>query len=91
MDQNEICESCSMPTIGNCCRVEALVSIDDRGQMILPKDIREKAGILAGDKLAVIGMEQDGKLNCIALIKVEVVTEMVKSTLGPIMKEIFKE
>jgi hypothetical protein len=36
-------------------------------------------------------MEQDGKLNCIALVKAEVLTAMAKSTLGPIMKEIFQE
>jgi AbrB family looped-hinge helix DNA binding protein len=91
MDQKDDYQSCSMPSLGTCCRVEALISIDDRGQMILPKDIREKAGILAGDKLAVIGMEQHGKLNCIALVKAEVLTEMAKSTLGPIMKEVFQK
>ncbi|GAH34619.1 unnamed protein product [marine sediment metagenome] len=91
MEQKDAYQSCSMPSLGSCCRVEALISIDDRGQMILPKDIREKAGIIAGDKLAIIGMEQDGKLNCIALVKAEVLTEMAKSTLGPIMKEIFQE
>ncbi len=91
MDQKEIRESCSMPSLGTCCRVEALISIDDRGQMILPKEIRDRAGIIAGDKLAIIGMEQDGKLNCLALVKAEVLTEMAKSTLGPLIKEIFQE
>ncbi len=28
-----------------CCQVEALVSIDERGQMVLPKDIRDKLGL----------------------------------------------
>lgn len=91
MEQKDDYQSCSMPSLGSCCRVEALISIDDRGQMILPKEIRDRAGIIAGDKLAIIGMEQDGKLNCIALVKAEVLTEMAKSTLGPIMKEIFQE
>jgi len=91
MDQKDDCECCSMPSLGTCCRVEALISIDDRGQMILPKEIRDRAGIVAGDKLAIIGMEQDGKLNCLALVKAEVLTEMAKSTLGPLIKEIFKE
>ena len=36
------------------CRVESIVSVDERGQMVLPKDAREKAGIHPGDKLAVI-------------------------------------
>ena len=74
---------------GGCCSVEAVVSIDDRGQMVLPKDIRDKAGIKAGDKLVVVGMEQGGKLCCISLIKVENLTEMVKDMLGPVMKDIF--
>ena len=82
-----------LPTGGEmgCCRVEAVVSVDDRGQMVLPKEIRDKAGIQAGDKLAVVGMEQDGKLCCISLIKVEELTEMVKSMLGPVMDGIFQK
>jgi len=72
-----------------CCTVEAVVSVDDRGQMVLPKEIREKAGIQAGDKLAIVAMEQNGKVCCISLIKVGDLTEMVKSMLGPVMKEIF--
>ena len=36
------------------CRVDSLVSVDDRGQMVLPKELRDKAGIKGGDKLAVI-------------------------------------
>jgi antitoxin PrlF len=90
MDYREARECCSVSAEGTCCRVEALVSIDDRGQMVLPKEIREKAGILAGDKLAIIGMMHDGKLECIALVKVESITEMVTSTLRPVMTEIFK-
>lgn len=72
-----------------CCRVESLVSVDERGQMVLPKDIREKAGIQAGDKMAVISWEKDGEVCCISLIKVEGLTEMVKDRLGPILMEIF--
>ena len=28
-----------------CCNVEAVVSVDERGQMVLPKEIRDKVGI----------------------------------------------
>jgi len=83
---------CEPPTgreIGCCCTVEAVVSVDDRGQMVLPKEIREKAGIQGRDKLAILAMEQNGKVCCISLIKVGDLTEMVKSMLGPVMKEIF--
>ena len=75
----------------SCCKVESVVSIDDRGQMVLPKELREKAQINAGDKLAVITMEKDGKVCCLSLIKAEDLTDMVKGMLGPVMGEIFKK
>lgn len=71
-----------------CCKVESLVSIDDRGQMVLPKEIRDKAGIKAGDKLAIVTMKNNDKVCCLSLIKVEEIEQMVKSLLGPVMKEI---
>ncbi|MCX5990897.1 MAG: HgcAB-associated protein [Chloroflexi bacterium] len=82
---------CETPTGegSSCCNVEAVVSVDERGQMVLPKDIREKAGIKAGDKLAIIAMRQEGKICCLAMIKVEALADMVKGMLGPVMKEIF--
>ena len=84
--------NCSMgcePGPSACCKVDALINIDERGQMVLPKDIREKAGIQAGDKLALISWQKDGEVCCISLIKVEGLTEMVRDRLGPVAKEIF--
>ncbi len=72
----------------SCCAVEALVTVDERGQMVLPKELRAKAGIKAGDKLAVTSWEKDGKVCCIALIKAENLEGMVKVMLGPVMGEI---
>jgi antitoxin PrlF len=71
-----------------CCRVEALVSIDERGQMVLPKELREKAGIRAGDKLALTTWEKDGTLCCITVTRAEELTEMVKAAIGPVMRGI---
>jgi AbrB family looped-hinge helix DNA binding protein len=78
---------CPPPT---CCRIDAVVSVDERGQMILPKEIREKAEIKAGDKLALVSCEKDGKIQCISLIKAEKLTESIKKALGPLMKEILR-
>ena len=69
------------------CRVEAVLSVDERGQMVLPKDVREKAGIRTGDKLALISWEKDGSICCLALMKVENLSGMVKDVLGPLMQE----
>ncbi len=74
-----------------CCKGESVISVDDRGQTVLPKEIREKANIRAGDKLAVMSWEKGGKICCISLIKVEEFTEMVKDLLGPMMKEMFEK
>jgi len=72
----------------SCCRVESVISVDDRGQMVLPKEVRNKAKICAGDKLAVISWEKDGEVCCISLIKTEDFAKMVKELLGPMMKEV---
>ena len=72
----------------SCCRVESLISIDERGQMVLPKDVRDRAGIKAGDKLAVISWDKDGEVCCLALIKAESLALRVKEFLGPVMKDV---
>ena len=72
-----------------CCKVEAVVTVDDRGQIVLPKDIRDRAGIRPGDKLALVGFEDRGDLCCVSLVKVEELTQMVKTRLGPVMREVF--
>jgi antitoxin PrlF len=83
---------------GYCCeadavdgfQVEAVVSVDDRGQMVLPKEVREKAGIRAGDKVAVVCLRNRGEVCCTILIKAEAVADMVKGILGPHMNELIK-
>ena len=74
----------------SCCRVESLTSVDERGQMVLPKEVRDRSGIRAGDKLAVVSWEKGGKVCCISLIKADEFTEMVREMLGPMMKEIIR-
>lgn len=70
----------------NCCNVESVITVDERGQMVLPKEIREKANIKAGDKLAVVSLKKEGKFCCIALIKAENLSGVVMDLLGPIIK-----
>lgn len=70
-----------------CCKVESIVSVDERGQMVLPKDLRAKANIRAGDKLAVIGWEKGGEVCCISLVKADAMTDMVRGLLGPMMED----
>ncbi len=82
--------SCCGADMMSSCKVESIISVDERGQMVLPKEIREKAKIRAGDKLAVVSMEKDGKVCCLSFIKVIELELMVKSLLGPVMDEVLK-
>ena len=56
--------------------------------MVLPKELREKAGLRAGDKLAVVTWEQDGEVCCMSLVKTGQLTSVVRQVLGPMMEEI---
>src|SRR4030043_2348855 len=78
-------ETCtpSKNQLHGCCKVESVVSVDERGQMVLPKDLREKAGIKAGDKLAVVSCGQNDAVMYLALIKVDDLSSLVKQMLGP--------
>ena len=66
-------------------RVDAVLSVDERGQMVLPKEIRLRAGIHAGDKLALVSYENDGQVCCLWLMKTEQLLGSVRNSLGPLM------
>ena len=71
----------------SCCRVEALIGVDERGQMVLPKEVREAARIRPGDKLALILWRKGGDVCCMALVKADELTDMVRGRLGPLLKD----
>ncbi|HOF04411.1 MAG TPA: HgcAB-associated protein [Syntrophales bacterium] len=80
---------CVSPSgVTSCCRIEALISVDERGQMVLPKELRERGNIRAGDKLALISWEKDGEVCCLTLIKADNLAERVREFLGPIMSNL---
>ena len=71
-----------------CCTIEALITVDERGQMVLPKDMREAAGIRPGDKLALIAWKKNGAVCCMSLMKADELRGMVRAKLGPLMKDL---
>lgn len=78
---NKKAECC--PSATGELRVESIVSVDERGQMVLPKDIREKVGLRPGDKLAVVTRERDGRVCCIYMFKTDELVNMLQDRLGP--------
>jgi antitoxin PrlF len=71
-------------SIGDC-RVESVVSLDGRGQMVLPKPVRDRAGFRSGDRLAVVSWEREGRVCCISLQKADDLAEVVRRTYGPLL------
>ncbi|UCG30235.1 MAG: AbrB/MazE/SpoVT family DNA-binding domain-containing protein [candidate division WOR-3 bacterium] len=70
-----------------CCRVESVISIDNRGQMVLPKEIREKADIQPGNKFAVISWKKNGHVLCISLMRVEQLADSLKNVFIPLLSD----
>ena len=66
-------------------QIEAIITIDERGQMVLPKETRAKAGIRAGEKLALVGWRKGDRVCCLSLIRVEEMTEMVGDLVNSLM------
>ncbi|HAM54253.1 MAG TPA: AbrB family transcriptional regulator [Candidatus Rokubacteria bacterium] len=73
-------------TGAGCCRVASMVTVDHRGQMVLPKDLRDRAGIRAGDKMVLVSWERDGQVHCLFLLKAEKLTAMLGDLLGPVLR-----
>ncbi len=70
--------------------VEAIVSCDDRGQLVLPKDIRKKLKILSGDKLALLNISNGENDFFLTLIKADALEKLIRSYLSPVMNEVIK-
>ena len=83
MAANEDCSTCATDAPG-CCSLEAVVSVDERGQLVLPKDLRMRADIAAGERLALVSYRgADGTICCLTLVKAGAVAGAVQSVIGP--------
>lgn len=76
---------------GDACRIDAVVTMDAKGQIVLPKDLRGKANIKPSDKIALVACEKDGEVCCIMMIKADRLVGAVTKALGPLLKAVTKE
>ena len=81
------------PKMGSpgCCDVDAVVTVDERGQIVLPKEVRRKIGIKPGDKMAVVSYAKDEQTCCVILMKIGGLAGMVKIVLSPMAKDVLGE
>lgn len=74
-----------------CCKIDAIVSIDSKGQIVLPKDLRERAQFKPSDKLALIGFERNEGICCVMIVKVDMLANAVTKTLSPLLNAVTKQ
>jgi len=76
-------ECCDRPPEASKYDIEGGATGDERGQMVLPKAIRDKAGIRPGDKLAIVTLVRDGKVCCLHLFRTDDLAQGVRGILEP--------
>ena len=90
-----------MANNNDCMQIEAIVSFDDRGQLVIPKDLRKKFRLKSGDKFALISCMTNGEgegccqpsessLCCFTLVHTDQLKSLVSQALGPSLSAIFK-
>jgi len=75
----------------DACKIDAVVTMDAKGQIVLPKNLREKADLKPTDKIAVVAYEKEGKVCCMVLIKAERLAGAVSKTLSPLLKGVIEK
>ena len=73
------------------CRIDAVITMDAKGQVVLPKDLREKANFKPNDKIAVVACEKEGNVCCIVMVKAEKLVGAVSKTIGPLLKGVIEQ
>jgi AbrB family looped-hinge helix DNA binding protein len=73
-----------------CCKIDAIVTMDTKGQIVLPKDLRERAKLKPNDKLAIVGFERDGEICCFVMLKADALGSSIKNMLGPVFENALK-
>ncbi|MET1125171.1 MAG: HgcAB-associated protein [Archaeoglobaceae archaeon] len=70
-------------------KIESILTIDSKGQILLPKELRERANLKPGDRLAVItGCDEKGEICCFILVKAEILDEVVGRAIAPMLREV---
>lgn len=70
--------------------VEAIVSCDDRGQLVLPKEVRKRLNIGSGEKLALLNISNNENEFFLTLIKATSLEDLIKNYMTPVVKDMIK-
>jgi AbrB family looped-hinge helix DNA binding protein len=87
MTKNPPGQSCKSNKNLATCQVEAVLSIDSRGQVVIPKEIRRRANIQDGDKLALVSWMNRDKICCLALIRTDNLSSEVSGVMHSLLAD----
>ncbi len=77
-NQTDPC-GCAPDVLGGKSTLFAVTKIDERGQIVVPKDIRESMGWGKGEKIAMITRSNtEGKPCCVMLVHVDSLSDYIK-------------
>ena len=79
-----------MSKCGSDCRIDSVVTMNSKGQIVLPKSLREKSGFKPNGKIALMTFEKGGEICCILMINAEKLGDPVIKALGPMIEDIIK-
>jgi len=68
-------------------QVEAVLSIDSRGQIVIPKEVRKRAYIQDGDKLAFVSWMRRDEVCCLALIRTDSLSSEVTGVMHSLLAD----
>jgi bifunctional DNA-binding transcriptional regulator/antitoxin component of YhaV-PrlF toxin-antitoxin module len=83
-DENFCCDP-----ISACCKVESIVTVSSKGQIVLSPGIQESMNLKKGDKLVSVLMNANTESPLVVLMKADNFGGIVRNFLGPIMKDVF--
>ncbi|MFX0073281.1 MAG: HgcAB-associated protein HgcC [Candidatus Hermodarchaeota archaeon] len=87
-NEEKVC--CDSKDITSCCKVEAVVTVDNKGQILFPKELRMSAKLEPDDKMVAITLRGNTESPIIVLVKAEMFGDIINNFLGPVMKDLFK-
>ncbi len=87
-DEEKVC--CDPKSLTSCCKVEAVVTVDNKGQILLPKELRNSANLNTNDKMIAISLLANTESPIIVLVKADMLGDIIKNFLGPALSDLFK-
>lgn len=68
--------------------LSAVVTVDARGQLVLPAEIRRRLGLKGGEKFALIPCGSAACPSALTLIRVDELGKALQGILGPLLRSV---